>query len=71
MQAFNARARNVKIVYINQFGFDRERCGQRVPKEVEFLDIRRASDVEFGLSLYEPFAASSPARDTHVRRSGA
>jgi len=58
VQAFNARARNVKIIYINQFGFDRERCGLRVPKDVEFLDIRRASDVEFGLSLYEPFGIS-------------
>jgi hypothetical protein len=58
VQAFNARARNVKIVFINQFGFDRERCGQRVPEDVEFLDIRRASDLEFGLSLYEPFGIS-------------
>lgn len=58
VQAFNARARHVKIVYINQFGFDRQRCGQRVPADVEFLDLRRASDVEFGLSLYEPFGIS-------------
>ena len=58
VQAFNARSRNVKIVYLNQFGFDRERCGRRVPEDVEFLDIRRASDVELGLSLYEPFGIS-------------
>lgn len=58
VQAFNARARNVKIIYINQFGFDRQRCGLRVPADVEFLDLRRASDVEFGLSLYEPFGIS-------------
>ena len=58
VQAFNTRARNVKIIYINQFGFDRARAGLRVPESVEFLDIRRASDVEFGLSLYEPFGIS-------------
>ncbi|MCK4341661.1 MAG: hypothetical protein KAY37_08060 [Phycisphaerae bacterium] len=58
VQAFNTRARNVKIIYLNQFGFDRARCGLRVPEDVEFLDIRRASDVEFGLSLYEPFGIS-------------
>jgi len=58
VQAFNARARNIRVIYINQFGFDRQRCGQRVPEDVEFLDLRRASDVEFGLSLYEPFGIS-------------
>lgn len=58
VQAYNTRARNVVLVYLNQFGFDREHCGRRVPADVEFLDIRRASDVEFGLSLYEPFGIS-------------
>ena len=58
VQMFNARARNIKIVYVNQFGFDRERCGRRVPKDIEFLDVRRGTDVEFGLSLYEPFGIS-------------
>jgi len=58
VQAFNARARNTRIIYINQFGFGRERGGRRVPEDLEFLDIRRASDVEFGLSLYEPFGIS-------------
>jgi len=58
VQAFNARARNVKIIYVNQFGFDRARAGLRVPEDFQFLDLRRASDVEFGLSLYEPFGIS-------------
>lgn len=58
VQAFNARSRHTKIIYINQFGFNQERCGRRVPAELEFLDIRRASHVEFGLSLYEPFGIS-------------
>jgi hypothetical protein len=58
VQAFNAQARNVKIVYVNQFGFDRQRCGLRVPEDVEFLDLRRGTHAEFGLSLYEPFGIS-------------
>jgi hypothetical protein len=55
VQEFNARARNAKIVYINQFGFDRRACGDRAPVDMEFMDIRHGSDVEFGQSVYEPF----------------
>jgi hypothetical protein len=55
VQAFNARARNIKIVFVNQFGWSRETCGSRMPEDMEFWDIRRGSDVEFGQSVYEPF----------------
>ena len=55
VQEFNAKSRNIKVVYINQFGFDRDCCGHRVPSDVEFMDIRKGSDVEFGQSIYEPF----------------
>ena len=55
VQEFNAKSRNIKVVYVNQFGFDRECCGHRVPSDVEFMDIRKGSDVEFGQSIYEPF----------------
>jgi hypothetical protein len=55
VQGFNARARNCKVVFLNQFGFERERCGGRMPEEMEFWDIRKGSDVEFGQSIYEPF----------------
>lgn len=55
VQEFNARSRNCKIVYINQFGFDRKTCGNRMPADMEFLDIRKGSDAEFGQSIYEPF----------------
>jgi hypothetical protein len=55
VQAFNARSRNCKILFINQFGFDRQSCGNRMPKEMAFWDIRKGSDVEFGQSIYEPF----------------
>jgi hypothetical protein len=55
VQEFNARSRNAKIIYINQFGFDRRTCGDRMPADMEFMDIRHGSDLEFGQSVYEPF----------------
>lgn len=55
VQEFNARSQNIKIVFINQFGFNRDNCGKKMPKDMEFMDIRRGSDVEFGQSVYEPF----------------
>ncbi len=55
IQLFNAKSRNIKIVFINQFGFTRKLCGNKMPEEMSFMDIRRGSDVEFGLSIYEPF----------------
>jgi hypothetical protein len=55
VQAFNARGRHCKAIYVNQFGFDREHCGRRMPKDMRFWDIREGSDVEFGQSIYEPF----------------
>ncbi|HMN31682.1 MAG TPA: hypothetical protein PKE45_26270, partial [Caldilineaceae bacterium] len=29
--------------------------GRRMPAEMEFIDIRKGSDLEFGQSIYEPF----------------
>jgi len=55
VQEFNARARNIKTILINQFGFDRTVCGERMPEDMEFMDIRKGTDVEFGQSIYEPF----------------
>ena len=55
IQDFNAKSRNIKVIFVNQFGFDPNTCGKRMPKDMEFMDIRRGSDVEFGLSIYEPF----------------
>jgi hypothetical protein len=55
VQEFNARSRHVKVVFINQFGFDRRSCGDRMPADMEFMDIRKGSDAEFGQSIYEPF----------------
>jgi hypothetical protein len=55
VQEFNARSRNVKVVFVNQFGFDQRTCGVRMPRDMEFMDVRKGSDVEFGQSIYEPF----------------
>jgi hypothetical protein len=55
VQEFNARARNIKVVFINQFGFEAHLCGQRMPADMEFMDIRKGADAEFGQSIYEPF----------------
>jgi hypothetical protein len=55
VQEFNACSRNIKIVFINQFGFEQKLCGTRMPADMEFMDVRKGSDVEFGQSIYEPF----------------
>jgi hypothetical protein len=55
VQEFNARSRNSKVVFVNQFGFEQRVCGNRMPRDMEFMDIRKGSDAEFGQSIYEPF----------------
>ncbi len=58
VQRFNARSRSIKAVFINQFGFEQKLCGRSMPEDMDFTDIRRGTDVEFGLSVYEPFGIS-------------
>ena len=53
--AFNLNSSAIKVVFVNQFGWSRERCGKAMPEAMEFMDIRKGSDVEFGQSIYEPF----------------
>ena len=55
LEIFNKKSKAIKAVFLNQFGFDREQCGLRVPEEAQFIDLRIASDAEFGFSTYEPF----------------
>jgi hypothetical protein len=52
---FNAVAKAARIVYINQFGFSRDRIGDTMPSDLGFDDLRNGTDVEFGQSIYEPF----------------
>ena len=58
VQEFNARARMIKIVFVNQYGWDRLVCGERMPEDMSILDVRRGTDLEFGQSIYEPFGIS-------------
>ena len=55
VEPFNHSAHSSRIVLVNQYGWSRERCGTRMPAAMEFRDIRRGSDLEFGQSIYEPF----------------
>jgi hypothetical protein len=55
VQEFNAQSRNIKVVFVNQFGWEQRLCGLRMPADMEFMDIRKGSDAEFGQSIYEPF----------------
>jgi glycosyltransferase involved in cell wall biosynthesis len=52
---FNQHHSSASIVLVNQFGWSQERCGQRMPADMAFPDIRQGSDLEFGQSIYEPF----------------
>jgi hypothetical protein len=55
VEPFNRRARACQVIFVNQFGWSQDRCGLRMPAEMEFIDIRKGSDLEFGQSIYEPF----------------
>jgi len=55
VEAFNRKAKACQIVLVNQFGWSRERCGGRMPADMEFADMRKGTDLEFGQSIYEPF----------------
>lgn len=52
---FNMASSAIKVVFVNQFGWSQDRCGNAMPVDMEFMDIRKGSDVEFGQSIYEPF----------------
>jgi hypothetical protein len=58
VEAFNAKAQATRIVLINQFGWNRERCGERMPEDMTDADIRWGTTLEFGQSIYEPFGIS-------------
>lgn len=40
---------------VNQFGFTGPRLGPDAPESMTVADLRRAADIEFGQSTYEPF----------------
>lgn len=55
---FNRDHEAVRAVFVNQWGWSRAACGLRMSPEMTFADIRRGTDVELGMSIYEPFGIS-------------
>jgi hypothetical protein len=55
---FNRAHQSVRAVLVNQWDWNRQVCGDRMPGEMSFADLRWGTDVEFGLSIYEPFGIS-------------
>ena len=45
----------IHAVLVNQFGWSRELCGSGMPPDMDFMDLRCGTHVEFGQSIYEPF----------------
>ncbi len=55
IEPFNKAFNQVQCILVNQFGWSRPCIGPTLPEEMTFTDLRRATDVEFGQSVYEPF----------------
>ena len=58
VETFNAAHKNIQAVLVNQFGWSRQRIGSALPAKMDFADLRRSTDVEFGMATYEPFGIS-------------
>jgi hypothetical protein len=58
VEAFNGEHAHVQVVLVNQFGWSRPRIGRSLPVGMDFADLRRGTDVEFGMATYEPFGIS-------------
>jgi len=55
IDVFNKGHSRIRAVLVNQWDWNRQVCGDRMPADMTFADIRRGSDLEFGLSIYEPY----------------
>jgi hypothetical protein len=58
VERFNQEHNNFQVVLVNQFGWSPERIGARLPEGMDIADLRRATDVELGTAIYEPFGIS-------------
>ncbi len=58
VERFNSHAKSLKAIFINQFGISKRKCGIDFPEEITTKELKIASDVELGFSIYEPFGIS-------------
>ena len=58
IEEFNTWHQAIQVVLVNQFGWSQQRIGKRLAESMDVADLRRASDVEFGMATYEPFGIS-------------
>ncbi len=65
VEGFNRSHANVKIAFVNQFGWEQTLCGSRMPTAMDFEALRVGTDGEFGLSIYEPFGIAQLEPLTH------
>jgi hypothetical protein len=54
----DAYAGRAALLYINQFGWSSQDLGALDPGDSTFDDLRTGTDLELGLSIYEPFGIS-------------
>ncbi len=55
VETFNKTSKNLKALFINQVGFSNYKCPFMGKDALETIDLRLASDLELGMSIYEPF----------------
>lgn len=58
VEKFNQEAKNIKAIFINQYGLSKRKCGMDFPEDLTTRDLKLASDAELGFSIYEPFGIS-------------
>jgi hypothetical protein len=55
VKSFNETSKNIKAIFINQFGVSKRKCPTLFTEDIETRDLRIGSDIELGMSIYEPF----------------
>uniref|UniRef100_A0A7V4JPF9 Starch synthase catalytic domain-containing protein n=1 Tax=Thermodesulfobacterium geofontis TaxID=1295609 RepID=A0A7V4JPF9_9BACT len=55
VKTFNLKSKNIKALFINQFGLSKRKCPTLFTEDINTLDLRIGSDIELGMSIYEPF----------------
>ena len=55
---YNYTHRATRAVLVNQWGWSQESIGKKILDDTDISDLRKAADLEFGMSIYEPFGIS-------------